>query len=224
MLFWRRNCLLCTADAGSHGLCSDCQADLPRLPEPACTSCALPIPDGTGICGQCLRHPPAFVRTQAAFVYDFPLDRLIHAFKYHHQFSLLDTLTAPLAETLRQRNLPDAILPMPLHSQRLRERGYNQALLLAQGLAQALHLPLLAQACQRTRATAEQAQLSRQQRQDNLRQAFACNARVKGLHIALVDDVMTSGSSAEHLAQALLQAGARSVECWVAARALKPDN
>lgn len=219
-VLWRQNCVLCTENAGNSALCPACRNDLPRMPDALCPVCALPVNESDMLCGKCLKHPPAYERTLAAYAYTFPLDRLVHAFKYHHQFSLLDTLTAPLIEVLQHLPRPDAVLPMPLHPLRLRERGYNQALLLAQHLAHQLNLPLLTHSCQRTRATTGQAHLSRQQRLDNLRDAFTCDANVRGLHIAIVDDVMTSGSSAQHLAQALKKAGARAVECWVTARAL----
>uniref|UniRef100_E6QRD4 Gluconate periplasmic binding protein with phosphoribosyltransferase domain, GNT I system n=1 Tax=mine drainage metagenome TaxID=410659 RepID=E6QRD4_9ZZZZ len=218
---WRQNCVLCTDDAKNAALCPTCRSDLPNMPDSLCPICALPVSEPGVLCGSCLKHPPAYERTLAAYAYNFPLDRLVHAFKYHHQFSLLDTLTAPLVEALQHHPRPDALLPMPLHPWRLRERGYNQALLLAQHLARQLKLPLLTHSCQRTRATAEQARLSREQRLENLRGAFACDVTVQGLHIAIVDDVMTSGSSVQHLAQSLKQAGARTVECWVVARALQ---
>ena len=217
---WRQNCVLCADDAGNTALCPACWSDLSRMPDTTCPICALPVNESGTLCGSCLKHPPAYERTLAAYAFTFPLDRLVHAFKYHHQFSLLDTLTAPLIEALQHHPRPDAILPMPLHPWRLRERGYNQALLLAQHLAHQFKLPLLTHSCQRTRVTTEQARLSRQQRLDNLRGAFTCDANVQGLHIAIVDDVMTSGSSAQHLAQALKHAGASTVECWVVARAL----
>jgi ComF family protein len=217
---WRQNCVLCADDAGNKALCATCQSDLPSLPDKLCPICALPVNESGLLCGSCLKSSPAYERTLAAYAYAFPLDRLVHAFKYHHQFSLLDTLTTPLIETLQHHPRPDAVLPMPLHPLRLRERGYNQALLLAQHLARQLNLPLLTHSCQRTRATTGQARLSRQQRLDNLHGAFTCDANVQGLRIAIVDDVMTSGSSAQHLAQSLKQAGASTVECWVVARAL----
>lgn len=217
---WRQNCVLCAADAGQSALCTSCLEALPRLSAHVCPICAITVPDGNTSCGSCLQHPPAFEHTWAAYTYSFPLNRLVHTFKYHHQFSLIDTLTQPLIEMAALRDmLPDALLPMPMHPQRLRDRGYNQAHLLAQHLSRSLHIPLLTEACQRTRATIEQAHLSSKQRADNLRGAFFCRAEVKSLRIAIVDDVMTSGSSTQQLALSLREAGASAIECWVIARA-----
>ena len=214
-----QNCLLCNAEAGPAILCPDCLADLPIQAIPACPICAQPTTSGES-CGSCLRRPPAFKRTLVAYQYAFPLDQLVHALKYQHQFAVIDTLTAPLIAALRAVPLPDAVIAMPLHPLRLRERGFNQSLLLARYISHQLQLPLLTAACTRTRNTAAQTTLSIQQRQKNLRGAFACGAAVANRRIAIIDDVMTSGSSLESLAAALLNAGAGEVECWVVARAV----
>ncbi len=177
--------------------------------------------DQTGeICGACLKHLPKFARSVAAYAYRFPMDKLIGAFKYHQQFALIDILTEPLIARVSTGILPDALVAMPLHPQRLRERGFNQSLLLARRIARQLQLPLLDTACRRVRDTAPQTTLSVQQRRTNLRSAFVCTGQFTGKRIAIIDDVMTSGSSLNSLAQALLQAGATEVECWVTARAV----
>ncbi|MHB1676152.1 MAG: ComF family protein [Sulfuriferula sp.] len=230
-----QNCLLCNAEAGNAALCTSCLADLPLHVEPVCPICAHPTavhfslshpssPDQNHgeICGACLRQPPAFTRSVAAYAYLFPLDKLITALKYHHQFAVIDTLTAPLIARLSTAALPDALIAMPLHPQRLRERGFNQSLLLARRIARQLQLPLLETACVRLRDTAPQTTLPVKQRRSNLRNAFACTKKVAGKRIGIIDDVMTSGSSLDYLTQALLKAGATEVECWVSARALLP--
>ncbi len=215
---WPQQCFLCAAACRHDPLCVACQQELPRLTAPICAVCATPLADNAALCGACLRHPPAFTHTVAAWQYAWPLDRLIHAFKFHHQFSLLPVLAKPLLDRLRDQPAPDVLVPMPLHAQRLRQRGYNQALLLAQYLSRQMNLPVLKTACQRTRHTTEQTGLSRSERANNLRHAFICAATVRDRRIALVDDVMTSGSSAHWLAQALRDAGASSVNCWILAR------
>lgn len=229
--FFPQNCLLCGVVAGAHALCDACLADLPLHGEPACPVCAHPaasgaatgteLPDsGAGeICGACLKHPPRFKHCLAAYTYRFPLDKLIGALKYRQQFALIDILTAPLIARASVGVLPDALVAMPLHPQRLRERGFNQSLLLARRIARRLQLPLLETACARLRDTAPQTTLPVTQRRSNLRDAFACTAIVAGKRIAIIDDVMTSGSSLDSLTHALLQAGATEVECWVSARA-----
>ena len=214
-----QNCLLCNAEAGLAALCPACLADLPLHTAPACPVCAQPIAGGE-ICGACLRHPPAFKRSLVGYTYAFPLDQLIHALKYQHQFAVIDTLTAPLISAIPNDRLPDAVIAMPLHPQRLRERGYNQSLLLARNITRRLQLPLLTSACLRTRNTPAQTSLPIKQRQQNLHNAFACRTTVTKQRIAIVDDVMTSGSSLDSLARALLNAGAAEVQCWVVARAV----
>ncbi|MHB0990225.1 MAG: double zinc ribbon domain-containing protein [Burkholderiales bacterium] len=229
--FFPQNCLLCNIMAGAHALCDACLADLPLHREPACPVCAHPsasgapsdtkLPDpGSGeICGACLKHPPRFKHCLAAYTYRFPLDKLIGALKYHQQFALVDILTAPLIALASAGALPDALVAMPLHPRRLRERGFNQSLLLARRIARQLHIPLLETACRRVRDTAPQTTLSVDERRSNLRNAFICPEKITGKRIAIIDDVMTSGSSLDSLSRALLKAGAVEVECWVSARA-----
>ncbi len=218
----RHECLLCLAACPGRLLCAACSESLPRLAGTVCPSCALPIPGepGGAACGRCLQDPPVWHGILAGWTYAFPLDRLIHAFKYRHAFGLAEELVRPLVQRCPVLPRPDFLLPMPLHPLRQRERGYNQSLLLARELERALGLPLLVRACRRRRSTAVQTGLSAAERWRNLHQAFDCNAAVRGRHIAIVDDVMTSGASLHHLTRALLAAGAARVDGWVLARAL----
>lgn len=196
-------------------------AELPLHTDPNCPICAYPTQSGA-VCGTCLTHPPAYQTSIAAYTYLFPLDQLVQALKYHHQFAVIDTLTAPLLARIRASDtpLPDAIIAMPLHANRLKERGFNQSQQLAATIAQQLNLPLLDHACQRSRDTPPQAALPIKQRQKNIRDAFVCDDSVKGKRIAIVDDVMTSGSTLDSVARTLLKAGALEVQCWVVARAV----
>lgn len=116
---------------------------------------------------------------------------------------------------------PDIIVPMPLHLLRLRERGFNQAVEMARVLADCMHVPLGTNIAARIRPTEPQAALPLDQRAKNIRNAFACSTDIAGKHIALMDDVMTSGASLDELAKTLKKAGAARVECWVAARTLR---
>ncbi|MBN8760999.1 MAG: ComF family protein [Thiobacillus sp.] len=211
-------CLLCGGPAHA-ALCTGCRDDLPWHREPACPVCAHPSPGGR-VCGACLKHPPAYDRTRAALVYAFPLDRLIPQLKYHGRLAVAPALADCLAAHLGAAPPPDCLVPMPLHPGRLRERGFNQAGEIARGLAQRLDLRLATEMCRRVRDTPPQMRLAHDQRRRNVRDAFACDASVRGLHIAVVDDVMTTGSSLDALARSLKRAGAREVSCWVAARAL----
>jgi ComF family protein len=190
---------------------------LPYLSRTCCPVCALPTPDGS-VCGHCLKHTPHFDHTVAVFAYAFPVDKLVQALKYGEQLALADALARHLVQRVEQR--PDRIVAMPLHPARLRERGFNQSLELARSIARNLNIPLLTDSIRRIRNTAPQAALPWKERKHNMRNAFACNADLNGLHIGVVDDVMTSGITLNELARILRGAGAREVSAWVVARTL----
>jgi ComF family protein len=173
------------------------------------------------LCGQCLQQAPAFDRTLAVFTYDFPLDALIQALKYGHQLAVLAPLASALAQQALAAPRPDVLIAMPLHPLRLRERGFNQALELTKIVAKNLDLPLLPHGAERIRATAPQVGLPWKQRAGNLRGAFACSLDLHGKHVAILDDVMTTGTSLHELALTLRQQGAREISAWVVARTLE---
>jgi len=212
----KQPCILCGAP--SHDVwCSACDAALPCLNPAHCPVCALPVLDGL-ICGLCLQQPPHFKRTLAVYAYAFPLNKLVLAFKYGEKFHLAKLLGDKLAQGVTVR--PDCVVAMPLHPTRLQQRGFNQSLQLARSIARQLSLPLLPWACQRIRDTASQSTLPWKERDKNVRKAFKCTAEVAGKHVAVVDDVMTTGSTLNELALALLNAGATEVSVWVVARTL----
>ena len=188
-----------------------------------CPVCALPTLSGA-VCGECLRQPPPFDHTQAAFSYNFPVDKLIQALKFSERLILVNYLADALAE--RADTKPDCLVALPLHPSRLRERGFNQSLLLARRISQRLDIPLLPDACERVRNTPPQSGLPWKERDKNMRQAFACKpgTDLQGRHVAIVDDVMTTGASIGELARALKQAGAAEVSAWVIARTLPHDH
>lgn len=220
-------CLLC----GAHGpepLCPPCRAELPALGS-ACTQCALPLPAAAGgqRCGACLANPPAFDLALAAFHYQSPVRELLHMLKFGACFSAASVLGDALADAALARYAggpkPDLVIPVPLHLRRLGERGYNQAQLLARPAALRLGRPLLAAGCIRQRETDAQSGLDHAERRRNLKHAFGVNADVQGKCVAIVDDVMTTGSTLETLARALKRAGAREVHAWCVARTDKHD-
>jgi len=223
---WPGRCLAC-AEAGQpgHDLCAACLASLPWNRH-ACARCAIPLPEADDDtdhagrhCGPCLRRPPPLRATCAAFVYAAPLDRLLPRFKFHQDLAAGRLLAQLMAQSLAGAERPQALLPIPLHRARLRQRGYDQALELARPLARALRLPLLDDALVRTRATAQQSRLDAAQRRRNLRNAFVVNARTPlPAHVALVDDVLTTGATVHAAAHALRRAGVGRVDAWVCAR------
>ena len=211
-----RCCVLCGEAAGAEALCASCTARLPLPPTCCCPQCGIATLE-EGICAQCRAAPPAFDATWAAFSYGFPLDRLIQALKYGGHLAVAPFLAARLAAL---GPFPATVLlPVPLHPQRLHERGFNQSVELARPLANAWHLPLSLDAVKRVRhQQAAQAGLRRAQRLRNLRGAFVVCQRLDGAHVLVVDDVMTTGTTLDVLARCLKAAGAVRVSNLVVAR------
>ena len=217
-------CTLCGARvARGEDFCAGCARALPAITS-CCRCCAAPYraPDADAantLCGSCQKRTPAFARVYAPFRYAAPIDRLIQGTKYNGRLDWARVLGRHLAEHIAaQAPSVDALVAVPLHRTRLRERGYNQSLELARPLAKKLGVPLK-RGVERVRATPPQTELPRKQRAKNVRNAFAANGDVAGLRLAIVDDVMTSGATVEALARCLRKAGAKSVEVWVVARA-----
>lgn len=231
--WWRPRvqCLLCggAAEQAALPLCAGCDDDLPWLAG-HCVICALPLPVSGLTCGQCLRRAPAFHRVEAPLRYGFPVDALVTRFK--HQ---ADAPLGRLLGQLLERHLlhayeegllrPDRLIPVPLSRRREQQRGFNQAQLLAQWLATPLGLPVDNRLVRRTQDTPAQQGLDAATRKRNLRSAFtlASGTEVEGLHLALVDDVLTTGATAERIARLLRRAGARRVDVYCLARTPAPE-
>jgi ComF family protein len=211
-------CLLCgESGVDDRDLCRACAEALPWN-RSACLRCALPL-HAPGTCGACLQRPPPLAETHAVFVYGFPLDRLVPRFKFHNDLAAGRLLSELMLESVSGLPRPSALVPVPLHEARLRQRGYDQALELAKPLARALQVPLLSEALVRTRATAPQSELDAGARRRNLRRAFEIRAGAAlPDHVALVDDVMTTGATLEAAAKTLRRAGVARVDAWVCAR------
>jgi len=173
-------------------------------------------------CGACLRRPPEFDAALAAFEYRFPVDRLVQRFKFAGDLAVGRWLAQRLAAIACPR--PDLVVVPPLAPARLRTRGFNQALEIARVVGAATGAPVDARAIAKTRETSPQPGLGGRARRQNLRGAFGVVRPMAGLHVAIVDDVMTTGATLESAATALLQAGAARVDAWVVARTLPPKN
>lgn len=231
---WLNNnqtCLLCDEHtATAIALCDACELELPWLGD-RCERCALPLPMAGLTCGQCLKQPPAFTSVHAAWVYGFPIDSMIIGFKHNSHWPkgrlLSELLSQSLLDHFNSGNeRPDFLLPVPLATQRLRQRGYNQAAMISDWLSKPLNIPSRAHWLLRTQNTPTQQALDAKERKRNLKHAFslAPGIAVRGLHLALVDDVLTTGATAHHLARLLLNAGARRVDVYCLARTPKPDG
>ncbi len=211
-------CLLCRSDCRGLALCPECTADLPLPPPAHCPLCGEQTTHGER-CGACLKEAPHFDRATAAFIYDFPVDRLIHALKYGHQLAIARWLASRITRGIRRDG--QLIIPLPLHPERLRERGFNQSMEIAREIGKQLQLPVDHDALARTRPTASQAGLALKERRRNVKGAFECSTDFTGRHILLIDDVMTSGATANECARVLKLHGASEVSVAVAARAQK---
>ncbi len=215
------SCVLCGAAASARGLCDGCWAELPWLRGPCCAQCAHPLPS-PGLCGRCIAEPPHYDAVVAACRYAYPTGDLIQACKYGGRLAAATPLAAMLETVVRRR--PDVLVPMPLSAERLRTRGFNQALELARVLARALGTPADAGLCVKTRETPPQSRLPWKQRRNNVRGAFTVHANLEGCHVAVVDDVLTTGATLNELARNLKRAGAATVTGFVVARTVAGSN
>jgi ComF family protein len=219
---WGEDCLLCAAPSARPLVCAACDRALPCLGM-ACANCAVPLASG-GVCGECQRREPAFDDAAAAFVYRYPLDRLIHRFKYAGDLAVGRWLALRLAECVASHDPPDLLVAPPLTGSRLRTRGFNQAVVIARHLGKRLRVRHSHAAFTKIRDTSPQPGLGRGQRLANLREAFRCELRLSGEHVAIVDDVMTTGATAHTLATLLKARGASRVSVWAVARTPDPSR
>ncbi|WP_448694340.1 double zinc ribbon domain-containing protein [Pseudomonas rhizophila] len=227
----KQSCLLCgeTTDT-PQPICTPCESELPWLGD-QCSICALPLPMAGLRCGQCATQPPAFERVLAPWAYDFPIDSLIARFKHQAKWPLGRLMGELLAQSLQHHfneglEPPDALVPVPLANRRLRQRGFNQASMLARWLSATLKIPCEEQLLRRVLDTPAQQALDARARRRNLRQAFAItpDAVLGNRHLALVDDVLTTGATAQALARLLLDAGTARVDVYCLARTPKPGE
>ena len=218
------DCMLCQSVAeGPLALCQDCLRELP-VNDNACPQCACGLSQpGNAPCGSCQTHPPHYDRAIVPYHYAAPFDGFITRLKFNNQLANARLMGQLLLRTLQARMLtpplPQIILPMPLHATRLRQRGFNQALELARPLARAFALPLETRRVQRQRNTPPQSDLKQQARKQNIRNAFKVNGKLPYRHVAILDDVITTGSTVNELAKILKQCGVEYVEVWAVARA-----
>lgn len=220
-------CVLCHGWGGSR-ICAACLAHY-APPQTRCRRCAIAVPPGVAECGSCVQAPPPFERTVAAFDYVPPWSALLARFKFHEGLDLQPAFAQALLHACRDAGAhASLVLPVPLAQDRLRERGYNQAWEIARRVAAGMGSAADASLLLRIRATPHQLALPVDRREANVRGAFAVEPRrraeIAGRHVALVDDVMTTGATVAEIARVLLAAQAASVQVWVLARTPRPGD
>jgi ComF family protein len=221
-------CKVFIPEAGAVQICKDCLAGSPPIETPHCTVCGIPFLTAGGcdhVCGGCIRQQPHFTAARAAVQFEGPVRELVHRFKYGKLVQHCRPLGLLMADRLREPAVAaeaDLVIPVPLHIRRLRERGFNQAVLLAEIVAKQWRLPLSRDNLRRTRWTEPQISLSAAERQENVRGAFAVHdeAGVRNRRIILVDDVYTTGSTVDECARTLGKSGAGAVFVMTVARAV----
>jgi ComF family protein len=218
-------CVLCGLSSGrSLDICMECEAELPWI-QYACHQCGEPFDtkDNTK-CGDCLKQHPPFDKTIALFYYKKPIDNFITALKFADKLIyariLGDLLTVKLMKYYHNNSykLPEIIIPVPLHHQRLRERGYNQALEIARLIAKKLRIVIDYKSCRRIKHTQAQALLPFKERKKNLIKAFTVKHNFKAKHIAIIDDVVTTGSTVSALSKVMRKQGVQTIDIWCCAR------
>lgn len=218
-----RRCVLCGQGRTlQRDLCLACLRDL-RRNLTACRHCAEPLPadQPSLVCGACQQKPPPYQTALSAFLYAQPLEWLIQQMKFHNKPVLAQLLGELLADALQEQltDYPEVIIPVPLHASRLHERGFNQALELSRVLSRRLAIPVDTACCQRIRATPQQSGLDAKMRRKNLRGAFEVKDNPRYQHVAIIDDVMSTGSTVNEMSRVLKRAGVERIEVWTLARA-----
>jgi len=219
------HCVLCGLPAGPTCICTVCIKAL-TWAGPRCRQCGLPLTAVKDrLCGRCILHPPPFTEVVYPLQYLFPVDRLVQAFKFQRQHVAGRILSRLMCEWISSQPtvMPDALIPVPLHTLRLFKRSFNQSFELAAYIGRIFDIPLRATSLRRRRNTRAQSGLNRRQRRHNVHGAFYWRGRQPPpRHVSLVDDVMTTGTTVIECARILKKAGAKRVDVWVAARAIPP--
>lgn len=219
-------CILC-GDTSPQNICKACQNDLPILSQ-TCERCANVLANSAQykikICGSCLTNPPPFDRTYALFPYEPPIIQLIVKLKFQNELNIAQAFGELLAQYIEQvwyhnKKLPDLILPVPLHANRIKERGFNQAVEIARPIAKKLRIPIDYYSVVRSKETATQSKiLQAKVRNQNLKAAFTANKNYSGLFVAIIDDVVTTGYTVRSLSKLLKKHGVNRLHIWSIAR------
>ncbi|MFT5218058.1 MAG: ComF family protein [Planctomycetota bacterium] len=205
----------------TQSFCAHCDRRLTRVDNP-CRACALPCPDKKEICPRCLLNPPRWQSMTAPFEYNGLLRDYLIQFKFNEASHVSRSLCNHSIEYFNaQGPRPEVLMPVPLHRERLLDRGYNQALEIARQWSTQLDIPVDHNALQRNRATSSQSGLSAAEREKNILKAFHYQPKQTYRHVAVVDDIVTTGSTVNEITKVLHRGGVEFVEVWALARVVK---
>lgn len=203
-------------------ICRPCREALPHNAA-ACPRCGMALESCQNppyLCGRCQQKAPAFDATQAIFLYQGPIRHLILSLKFKADYPCARLLGSLMAQPLARLPFrPQCLIPVPLHGSRYRQRGFNQALEIARPIARELNIPIRSDCCRRTRSTPPQSELPAKKRLSNLKNAFEVRNLAGFDHVAIIDDVITTGATVNELAKALKRAGIQRIDVWTCARA-----
>jgi ComF family protein len=223
---WQRlifppTCLICGQPGeNSLDICGGCRANLPDN-RSSCPCCALPLPPGSAagnLCGSCSQKPPPFSRIITPWLYEAPIDELIQQLKFQHKLPRGRLLAQLLAKEIPPQDRPDLLIPVPLHKRQLKARGFNHSSEIARVLSKELGIPWSPWLLRKVRETQPQHNLGKQERKKNLRRCFSFDNKAKHRHIAVIDDVVTTATTAREVAKTLRKAGVEKVQIWALAR------
>lgn len=215
-------CLLCELN-GEKLICNNCFETLPQF-KSSCKQCGLMSDSGNDktICGQCIANSPPFENTFSLFEYAAPISSLIWQLKFHGNLSIAQLFAHYWIDFIPQfyaaNSLPDLIVPVPLHHARLKERGFNQALEITKPIGKYFHIPVDTRSCIRIKHTQPQSSLIASKRKNNLKNAFGLSYPVTVKHIAILDDVMTTGNTVTEVAHLFKKVGVEKIDIWCCAR------
>ncbi len=216
-------CLLCgSSGQQSRDLCLTCHESLP-VNDCCCRRCGVNLEmkhDTSYLCGKCQKQPPSFDETHAPFLYQSSIRHMIYNLKFNARFENARLLGSLLADKLYESaERPDCIVPVPLHPSRYCERGFNQSIEIARTVSRKLEVPLDLTSCRRNRNTAHQTNLPAKQRKKNMKNAFSVREPFSAGHVAILDDVMTTGTTVNELAKTMVGAGVTKIDVWICGRA-----
>ena len=216
-------CILCDLNCDQADfICEACHDSLPHY-QSGCTGCGIIIDNHRekNLCGSCILSPPPFDNIQALFEYEPPISLLIHQLKFSGNLLIARFLATKWIDYLKNTMRPDLILPVPLHHTRLSERGFNQALEIAKPIGKYFQIPIDTRSCIRIKNTQAQSSLPASKRKHNLKNAFGLSRSISVRHVAILDDVVTTGNTISEIAHLLRKVGVEQIDTWCCARARK---